>query len=121
MVEVTQEDLDAAADLIESYWSGADANMMRLAKDTRNGHRQGAFPRAFAKHRTTALAAKEAENAELRAKVEKLREALYDAICMIGHAMPMDTTVLAGQRLVAREVWQTGYDLLHPKPKKETA
>ena len=69
----------------------------------------------------TALAAKDAELAAERAKAEKLREALHDAICMIGHAMPMDTTVLAGQRLVARDVWQTGYDLLHPKPKKEIA
>lgn len=76
MVEVTQEDLDAAADLIESYWSRADANMMRLAKDTRNGHRQGAFPRAFAKHRITALVAKEAELAAERAENARLRIAL---------------------------------------------
>jgi hypothetical protein len=75
-VVVTQADLNAAADLIEQYWSGADESMMRLAKDTRNGHRQGAFPRAFARHRLAtqadALAVmREAEGALAELAAEK--------------------------------------------------
>jgi hypothetical protein len=73
MIEVTQEDLDASADLIEAYWCGADVNMMRLAKETRNGHRQGAFPRAFTRHRIASTTALQAELVEARAEVERLR------------------------------------------------
>ena len=48
-VKVEQRHRDAAADLIETYWSGADASMIKLAKSYRNGsHTQGVFPRAFA-------------------------------------------------------------------------
>ena len=72
MTEVTQVDLDAAAELIEAYWSGADASMMRLAKDTRNGHRQGAFPRAFARHRESALATARAEAEALKERADAL-------------------------------------------------
>ena len=46
-------------------------------------------------------------------EVERLREALHDAICIIGHVVPMDTTILAGRPMVTREVWQAGYDLLY--------
>lgn len=53
---VTQADRDAAADLIESYWGGADAGMMKLAKSYRSGHCGGVFARAFARHRLAALA-----------------------------------------------------------------
>lgn len=46
-------------------------------------------------------------------EVERLREALHDAICIIGHVVPMDTTILAGRPMVARDVWQVGYNLLY--------
>jgi hypothetical protein len=68
---VTQADLDAAADLIEQYWSGSDANMIRLAQETRNGHRQGAFPRAFARHREQSTAPLEAQIAVLCEALDK--------------------------------------------------
>lgn len=61
MSEVTQEDWEAA----ERWGTGPVYNMQHLAE-------------AFARHRTTALAALEAENAELRAEVERLREALRE-------------------------------------------
>lgn len=69
-IEVTQADLDAAAELIEQYWSGSDANMMKLADSTRKGHRQGAFPRAFARHR-------QESTIELQEKLNKAIEALF--------------------------------------------
>jgi hypothetical protein len=55
-VEITQEDREAAADLIETYWSGADASMLKLAQSYRAGHSQGVFARAFARHRLASLA-----------------------------------------------------------------
>lgn len=55
MVEVTQADRDAAADLIEAYWHDSDAGMMKLARSYREGHSQGVFVRAFARHRIAAL------------------------------------------------------------------
>lgn len=55
LVEVTQQDCEAAAALIEAYWSGADAAMMKLAASYRAGHSQGVFVRAFAAHRLAAL------------------------------------------------------------------
>lgn len=58
MIEkVEQCDRDAAAALIEEYWSGSDASMMKLAKSYRAGHSQGAFVRAFARHRRQSLEA----------------------------------------------------------------
>ena len=76
MVEVTQADRDAAAALIECYWSGADAGMMRLAKDYRNGHSQGVFVRTFAAHRIASTTALQADNERLAAVNARLREAL---------------------------------------------
>jgi hypothetical protein len=74
MSEVTQEDRDAAA--------RAGLDIARLNERDADALRQGgewdewSFVQAFARHRTTALAALEAENAELRAEVERLRQAL---------------------------------------------
>ena len=54
-----------------------------------------------------------AEIARLTAEVERLRKALFNATALIGHRMPMDATALvAGETLVAREVWQQGKDAL---------
>lgn len=64
MVEVTQEDRRLSA------WLARRSNAISILNKT------GIIDRMIARHRTTALAAKEAENAELRAKVEKLRGAL---------------------------------------------
>ena len=55
--DVTEADREAAADLIERYWSGADANMMKLAASYRAGHSHGVFVRAFADHRIAAFEA----------------------------------------------------------------
>jgi hypothetical protein len=77
MSEVTQEDRDAAA--------RAGLDIARLNERDADALRQGgewdewSFVQAFARHRTTALAAKEAENTELRAEVERLRGALETA------------------------------------------
>ena len=49
--EVVQADREAAASLIETYWSGADDNMMKLAKSYRAGHSRGIFAGAFRDHR----------------------------------------------------------------------
>jgi len=54
--EITQADREAAAALIEAYWSGADASMMKLAASYRAGHSQGVFVRAMAAHRAAAVA-----------------------------------------------------------------
>lgn len=102
---VTQADREAAA--------RAGLDMARINERDANALRQGGawdewtLVQAFARHRTVATAAKDAE-------IERLKDALHDAVCIIGHAVPMDTTVLAGQRLVARDVWQAGYDILNP-------
>ena len=55
----------AAASLIEEYWSGSDAAMMKLARSYRDGHEQGAFVRAFARFE----AAIRADQVERDAKV----------------------------------------------------
>lgn len=57
--EVMQADRDAAADLIEVYWAGASDNMRKLADSYRAGHSQGAFVRAFARHRLAHSAPKD--------------------------------------------------------------
>ena len=67
MVEVMQEDREAAARIIGLSGEYLEAERAILGLLDRNHVVQ-----AFARHRTTALAAKEAENAELRAKVESL-------------------------------------------------
>lgn len=46
---VSQRARDAAADLIDQYWSGSDDAMRKLAASIRAGHRHGAFVRAFAR------------------------------------------------------------------------
>lgn len=68
MTEVTEADCEAAAELIEHYWSdGSDdaVAMRRLAQSYRAGHTQGVWAHAFARHR---------EAAELRGKLA-MREA----------------------------------------------
>lgn len=58
MVEVTQADREAAAELIESYWLGTGIEheqMQRLAQSYRAGHTQGVWADAFARHRIAAL------------------------------------------------------------------
>lgn len=59
----------------------------------------------------------------LSAEVERLREdrdtaldALFDAIALIGHSMPMHTEALiGGERMVARDIWQKGHDIMFPR------
>lgn len=48
--KVTQADRDAAAGLIDAYFSG-DSAMTALAQSYRGGYSHGAFPQAFARHR----------------------------------------------------------------------
>lgn len=70
-----------------------------------------------------ALATAGAEAAELRAVLadrDALWKVLHDATCIIGHTVPMETVVLAGRKLVAREVWQAAHDLLYPKATRGT-
>lgn len=44
---------------------------------------------------------------------DELRAALSNAIALIGHRMPMDTTALvAGEKLVAHDVWRAGITAL---------
>lgn len=49
-VPVTQADRDAAADLISAYWQH-DERMQKLAQSYRDGHTQGVWALAFARHR----------------------------------------------------------------------
>jgi len=59
------------------------------------------------------IAALEAENARLRDANAAVLDALFDAIALIGHAMPMETTALiGGERMIARDVWQRGHDIM---------
>lgn len=97
---VTQADLNAAADLIEAYWCGADASMMRLAKDIRNGHSQGVFPRAFARHRQQAEASFKAREDAL---VEALG-ALATELDYLNYAASQDDgpALIAARALLAR-------------------
>ncbi len=54
----------------------------------------------------------------LEAENERLLDALFDAVALIGHVVPMNTTALVGgERLTALNVWHAGYDLLFPKRK----
>lgn len=76
MVEVTQEDRDAAA--------RAGLDIARLNERDADALRQGgewdewSFVQAFARHRTTALAAQVEEIAALKVEVERLRDAAID-------------------------------------------
>ena len=79
---VTAEDREAAASLIETYWAGGDAAMLKLAASYRAGHEQGAFVRAFRDHRLSSTAALEAEIAFLKQRLESaegLLKTAYDA------------------------------------------
>lgn len=69
---------------------------------------------------TAELVAKDADLAAVLADRDALWKALHDATSIIGHAVPMDTVVLAGRKLVAREVWQAAHDLLYPKAARTT-
>lgn len=58
IVEVTQADRDAAADLIDGYFSGHGdycEAMRGLAKSLRAGHISGPWVAAFSRHRLSAL------------------------------------------------------------------
>jgi len=62
------------------------------------------------------IAELEAENARLKADRDVTLDALFDAIALIGHAMPMETTALiGGEQLVAQSVWQKGHDIMFPR------
>lgn len=57
-----------------------------------------------------------AENERLRKDRDATLDALFDAIALIGHAMPMETTALiGGERMVAKNVWQKGHDIMFPR------
>lgn len=73
------------------------------------------FSAQYAADLKAALTTAHAQAADLRADRDALWKALHDATSLIGHAVPMDTVVLAGRKLVAREVWQAAHDLLYPK------
>lgn len=67
MVEVTEADRLAAAELIEAYWQGFGQQhdlMRKLAQRYRAGHAQGVWTYAFARHREAHMekAAQIAEN-----------------------------------------------------------
>lgn len=64
------------------------------------------------------LASKDAELAAVVAERDALWKALHDATSIIGHAVPMDTVVLAGEKLVAAEVWRAAHNLLYPEAAK---
>lgn len=49
-------------------------------------------------------------------EIARLREALFNSVALIGYCMRMDETALvAGETLVAREVWQQGCAALKPE------
>lgn len=55
------------------------------------------------------LIATAGEAEALRAENARLREALFNAIALIGHSVPMDATALvAGELLTAHGVWHQG-------------
>ncbi len=57
-----------------------------------------------------------AEVARLREDRDAALDALFDAIALIGHAMPMETTALiGGERMIAKNVWQKGHDIMFPR------
>lgn len=86
MIEVTQEDRDLVA------WFARRSDTIRAF------NRDGAIDRLIATHRTTALAAKEAELAAERAKVEKLREALEELCANKVGARPRALRALGSDR-----------------------
>lgn len=61
------------------------------------------------------IEALEAEVARLREVSDKALDALFDAVALIGRAMPMHTEALiGGERMIARDVWQKGHDIMFP-------
>lgn len=68
-IAVSQRAREAAADLIDQYWSGSDDAMRKLAASIRAGHRHGAFVRAFARF-----------EAEIRAEVWERAEETVKSI-----------------------------------------
>ncbi len=74
-VTVLPVDCLAAAELIETYWSGADANMMKLARSYRASHSQGVFVRAMRDHR---LASEQAERALVIAWLRAAGQGAWD-------------------------------------------
>ena len=57
--EITWADREAAAALIEQYWQGHGEDhldMRRLAQNYREGHAQGVWAWAFARHRMLGMA-----------------------------------------------------------------
>lgn len=57
---MTDADREAAAKLISDYWHGdyspAGQGMKRMAESYRNGHTQGVWVQAFARHREASIA-----------------------------------------------------------------
>ncbi len=52
----------------------------------------------------------------LKKEQDALLDALFDAVALIGHAMPMNTTALiGGEKMSAIDVWQKGHDLMFPR------
>ena len=93
MVEVTQEDRERAAELL----GGATPDGLL---DGSRDHLS--LVQAFARHRTTALAAKEAENAELRAENTRLRLAIASIANRINvEGSPWHEAQVALDKLVA--------------------
>jgi hypothetical protein len=99
--EVIQADREAAASLIEAYWSGSDESMMKLAKSYRAGHSQGVFARAFRDHR---LAFSRPEPVGDEALVERVARAMapsvFEPFDVKTHGSP--TNRLAAQRMWLR-------------------
>jgi hypothetical protein len=64
---------------------------------------------------SAALVARAPDYAAAKAKsdIDDLREALWNATALIGHVVPMDATAMvAGEALVARDVWNAGRSIL---------
>ena len=93
-IAVSQRAREAAADLIDQYWSGSDDAMRKLAASIRAGHRHGAFVRAFARF-----------EAEIRAEVWERAAKVADAFAgyigdQASHPKPLPIDTNEGWRRV---------------------
>lgn len=106
-MQVEQVDRTAAADLIEAYWSGADASMMKLAASYRAGHSQGVFVRAFATHREAAriegirLGLEAAANC-VTERSAALQARAVDAVRTVSAIRAIDPAVIGARQLPQR-------------------
>lgn len=89
MVEVTQEDRDAAA---SGYYAWIGPNPRIPEKMVDGNADDHSIVQAFARHREAALTTAQAEADALRAEVERLREALREFVD--GAGMTDDADVL---------------------------